>query len=98
MNSVVSPIKLLIPDIEDDEKVLTNEAKKMCMGLPYVVSDADLVNGRSYAKLMCFKFNQTNPTDLVNDERTLKELLTCFNWSLFLEQEFDSKRIIGYFS
>ena len=31
MNSVVSPIKLLIPDIEDDEKVLTNEAKKMCM-------------------------------------------------------------------
>ena len=83
MNSVVSPIKLLIPDIEDDEKVLTNEAKKMCMGLPYVVSDADLVNGRSYAKLMCFKFNQTNPTDLVNDERTLKELLTCFNWIFF---------------
>ena len=64
MNSTVSPIKLLIPDLEDDG-LLQSEAKKMCMGLPYEVSDPELANGISYAKLMCFKFNQTNPTDKV---------------------------------
>ncbi|CAF0714267.1 unnamed protein product [Brachionus calyciflorus] len=64
-----------------------NDAEKMLAGLPYNATDLNLMNGRFYAKKMCYKYNNVDPLEEDRNE-ILKEFLGTYSNGIYIEPPF----------
>ena len=65
------------------------EKEKMLAGQIYDANyDKNLIEERQKAKELCFKYNMLNPSDTIDRENVLKELIGKIKGNILIEQPF----------
>lgn len=65
------------------------EKEKMLAGQIYDANyDKNLIEERQKAKELCFKYNMLNPSDTIDRENVLKELIGIIKGNILIEQPF----------
>ncbi|CAF0739876.1 unnamed protein product [Brachionus calyciflorus] len=81
-NDIVEPARLVVPKREElasKDPSEYNETEKMLAAIPYNALDDNLVKARVYAKIMCRKYNDSDPRNNQARNKILEELFGKFS-------------------
>lgn len=90
-NGVINPARLVVPSKEELQNKNTseyNEVDKMQISMLYNALDETLVKARVYAKVMCQKLNNSDPSNIEAKNEIFKELFGKYSKGCYIEPPF----------
>ncbi|CAF0903130.1 unnamed protein product [Brachionus calyciflorus] len=90
-NDIIEPVRLVVPnknEFASKDPSEYNELEKSLAGMPYNPFGEDLVKARVYAKIMCRKYNDSDPRNHQARNKILGELFGKFSSGCYIEPPF----------